>query len=148
LTAIENMTKETIINKQLPINELLDNSFNYPSSGFDGGIIKYYGKEIQSYFYCDYATGEEVLLRQSNDFRGYNLLALRPIRQDELVPNGWRMPFNIVQQAEVIVIERLVRYSRTLHSSINIIWPIIDKPRDIVWRYVVEGAQRARPWPE
>ena len=47
--------------------------------------------------------------------------------------------FKIVQQAEVIVIERLGRYSRTLHSGINIIWPIIDKPRDIVWRYVVEG---------
>jgi regulator of protease activity HflC (stomatin/prohibitin superfamily) len=47
--------------------------------------------------------------------------------------------FKIVQQAEVIVIERLGKYSRTLHSGINIIWPIIDKPRDIIWRYVVEG---------
>ena len=47
--------------------------------------------------------------------------------------------FKIVQQAEVIVIERLGKYSRTLHSGINIIWPIIDKPREITWRYVVEG---------
>jgi len=47
--------------------------------------------------------------------------------------------FKIVQQAEVIVIERLGKYSRTLHSGINIIWPIIDKPREIIWRYVVEG---------
>lgn len=47
--------------------------------------------------------------------------------------------FKVVQQAEVIVIERLGKYSRTLHSGINIIWPIIDKPRDITWRYVVEG---------
>ncbi|NLI72418.1 MAG: SPFH/Band 7/PHB domain protein [Bacteroidales bacterium] len=47
--------------------------------------------------------------------------------------------FKIVQQAEVIVIERLGKYNRTLHSGINIIWPIIDKPREITWRYVVEG---------
>ena len=47
--------------------------------------------------------------------------------------------FKIVQQAEVMVIERLGKYSRTLHSGINIIWPIVDKPREITWRYVVEG---------
>lgn len=29
--------------------------------------------------------------------------------------------FKIVQQAEVIVIERLGKYSRTLHSGINIV---------------------------
>ncbi len=46
--------------------------------------------------------------------------------------------FKIVQQAEVIVIERLGKYKRTLHSGINIIWPVIDKPREITWRYVVE----------
>lgn len=47
--------------------------------------------------------------------------------------------FKIVQQSEVMIIERLGKYSRTLHSGINIIWPIIDKPRDITWRYIVEG---------
>ncbi len=47
--------------------------------------------------------------------------------------------FKIVQQSEVVIIERLGKYSRTLNSGINIIWPIIDKPRDITWRYVEEG---------
>ncbi len=42
----------------------------------------------------------------------------------------------IVQQSETMVIERLGKYSRTLQSGINIIWPIIDRPRDIVWRFV------------
>lgn len=46
--------------------------------------------------------------------------------------------FKIVQQAETMIIERLGRYSRTLSSGINIIWPVIDKPREIIWRYVVE----------
>lgn len=42
----------------------------------------------------------------------------------------------IVQQSETIVIERLGKYSRTLPSGINIIWPIIDRPREIIWRFV------------
>ena len=46
--------------------------------------------------------------------------------------------FKIVQQSEVIIIERLGKYSRTLTSGINVIWPIIDKPREITWRYVLE----------
>lgn len=48
------------------------------------------------------------------------------------------MGFKIVQQSETMVIERLGKYSRTLSSGINIIWPIIDRPREIMWRYVKE----------
>lgn len=39
--------------------------------------------------------------------------------------------FKIVQQSEVVIIERLGKYSRTLSSGINIIWPIIDKPETL-----------------
>ena len=42
----------------------------------------------------------------------------------------------IVQQAEVVVIERLGKYDRILHSGINIIWPFLEKPRPVIWRYV------------
>lgn len=41
----------------------------------------------------------------------------------------------IVQQAEIIIIERLGRYSRTLDSGLHFIWPFIDKKRAIIWRY-------------
>lgn len=44
--------------------------------------------------------------------------------------------FKIVQQAETMVIERLGAYHRTLHKGVNIIWPIIDKAREIEWRYI------------
>ncbi len=49
-----------------------------------------------------------------------------------LVVRGLR----IVQQAEVVIIERLGRYHATLTSGVNVIWPFIDKPRRISWRYV------------
>jgi len=45
----------------------------------------------------------------------------------------------IVRQSEVIIVERLGKYHKTLNSGINIIWPIIDRPRNIMWRYVQEG---------
>ena len=49
-----------------------------------------------------------------------------------LVMKGLR----IIQQAETMVVERLGRYHRTLHSGINVIIPIIDRGRVILWRYV------------
>jgi regulator of protease activity HflC (stomatin/prohibitin superfamily) len=48
------------------------------------------------------------------------------------------MGFKIVQQSETMIIERLGKYNRTLDAGINIIWPIIDKPREIMWRYLRE----------
>ncbi len=42
----------------------------------------------------------------------------------------------IVKQAQVIIIERLGKYNRTLDSGLHIIWPVVDKARQINWRYV------------
>jgi len=45
----------------------------------------------------------------------------------------------IVQQSENVIIERLGKYNRTLAAGINIIIPIVDRPREIMWRYTREG---------
>ena len=45
----------------------------------------------------------------------------------------------IVQQSETIIIERLGKYQQTLKSGLNIIIPFIDQPREITWRYSIEG---------
>jgi regulator of protease activity HflC (stomatin/prohibitin superfamily) len=42
----------------------------------------------------------------------------------------------VVQQAEVIIIERLGRYRKTLTSGLHLIIPIIDKARSFMWRFV------------
>ncbi|MEA1971809.1 MAG: SPFH domain-containing protein [Candidatus Cloacimonadota bacterium] len=47
----------------------------------------------------------------------------------------------IVKQSEVMIIERLGSYYRTLPSGIHIIWPVIDKPRDIIWRFITTDAR-------
>jgi len=41
----------------------------------------------------------------------------------------------VVRQAEVVIIERLGKYYKTLPSGIHIIIPIFDKVRPIHWRY-------------
>lgn len=46
----------------------------------------------------------------------------------------------IVSQSETKVIERLGKYDRTLPSGLNIIWPIIDRAKDINARRVIEDA--------
>lgn len=47
--------------------------------------------------------------------------------------------FKIVRHSETMVIERLGRYDRILKSGINIIWPIVDRPRTVHWRYTETG---------
>ncbi|MCK5781085.1 MAG: SPFH/Band 7/PHB domain protein [Flavobacteriales bacterium] len=49
----------------------------------------------------------------------------------------------IVQQSETIIIERLGKYHKTLQSGFNVIIPVVDKPRDIIWRYTQEGPDGA-----
>lgn len=45
----------------------------------------------------------------------------------------------IIQQSETKIIERLGKYNRTLPSGVNIIWPIIDKPRKMYVRSYNQG---------
>lgn len=45
----------------------------------------------------------------------------------------------IVKQSEAMIVERLGKYHATLESGINIIIPVIDRPRQINWRYTETG---------
>ncbi len=45
----------------------------------------------------------------------------------------------IIRQSEAMVVERLGKYHKTLNAGINVIIPVIDQPRDIMWRYLREG---------
>jgi regulator of protease activity HflC (stomatin/prohibitin superfamily) len=46
------------------------------------------------------------------------------------------MGLKIIRQSETMIIERLGRYHRSLESGVNILWPIIDRPRAMHWRYM------------
>jgi len=46
------------------------------------------------------------------------------------------MGIKIVRQSETMVIERLGKFNRVLDSGVNIIWPIVDRPREIEWKYM------------
>lgn len=74
-----------------PITELLENSIYYPSSYFDGSVVKAYAHDYQSFVYCDYGVTEEDFLAKLETFRGYNVLAHRPVQKEELIPDGWEL---------------------------------------------------------
>lgn len=101
MNLLDVFTKESILNNPLPIEMLLDKSLFYPASGFDGGVVKHFGKEVQSFVYCDYAIAEDAFMENLNSFLGYDLVANRPLAMDELVPNGWnvQMPPNVSVEA-------------------------------------------------
>ena len=46
--------------------------------------------------------------------------------------------FTQVQQAQVMIIERFGSYNTTLNSGLHWICPIIDKPREIEWKFTRE----------
>lgn len=50
----------------------------------------------------------------------------------------------IVPQSETQVIERLGKFHKVLPSGINIIWPILDRPREMYFRQVTQGYVRTR----
>ena len=45
----------------------------------------------------------------------------------------------IVQQAEVVIVERLGKFDRVLESGFNFIIPIIEAPRAIDWKTTQRG---------
>lgn len=45
----------------------------------------------------------------------------------------------IVQQAEVVIIERLGKFERILQSGFNFIFPILEAPRGMNWRVTQKG---------
>ncbi|MCK9204528.1 MAG: hypothetical protein M0P58_08875 [Bacteroidales bacterium] len=88
---MEKLTKTDIVNGPFPLTNLLNNSLYYPACGFDGNIIRRYSKKIQSFIFCDYATGEDAFMCHLHDFPGYDVFGNRSLKQDELIPNGWQM---------------------------------------------------------
>ena len=45
----------------------------------------------------------------------------------------------IVQQAEVVIVERLGKFDRVLQSGFNFIIPVIEAPRAIDWKTTQRG---------
>lgn len=84
-----NLTKDKFYKEKFPVKEVLENSLYYPACEFDGNIVKCFSKEVQSFVYCDYATGEEALLKQINTFKGYSVFASRHINENEITPIGY-----------------------------------------------------------
>ena len=49
----------------------------------------------------------------------------------------------VIKQAEVMMVERLGKFHRTLKPGLNVLWPIVDQPRRIPWLQAAAGTGRA-----
>lgn len=49
----------------------------------------------------------------------------------------------VIRQAQVMIVERLGKYHRTLAPGINVLIPIVDKPRSTAWIVPIIGSARA-----
>jgi hypothetical protein len=87
--ALCQLQREQIEHGELPLIELLKDSFYYPACEFDGAAIKHFGRAINSFVYCDYSVAQESLVERLDSFRGYKLIGDRSLGMEELIPNGW-----------------------------------------------------------
>ena len=85
MTKIDTITAHQILNEDLPLDDLLENSSYYPASFFDGEIVRIFSKDIQSFIYCDYNVGEKKLIEELATFKGYELVAHRSVKKEELI---------------------------------------------------------------
>lgn len=81
-----------IVNDPFPLDLVLQNSLYYPACGFDGDPVKYLAGNVLSFINVDYSHTRDEFLTALKEpgFYGYDLLATRPIKKEELVPNGWQ----------------------------------------------------------
>lgn len=125
---LSQLSAADILEKPVPLRELLVGSLYYPSSGFDANVIRYCnttGREldIDSYVYCDYGISEEDLMGEAHNFLGYHILASRPLTYKELLPHGWD-----VQIPPGISRQRYTQYSNAWRPFAR--WIVYERDSD------------------
>lgn len=93
--SFNNILRNSMRDGDFPLGELLSNSLYYPASNHDGGMLRvcntiHQELGIQSFIYCDYSVCEEALLLDAKTIRGYHIAMHRRIRDEELMPTGYR----------------------------------------------------------
>jgi len=87
---LRQLTAEAIQRDGFPLQDILNDSVYYPSSGIDGDPIKYLAGNTFSFVYVDHGKSRQEMRKALNDgFRGYSILLSRDVEEKELTPNGW-----------------------------------------------------------
>ncbi|MBC8386388.1 MAG: hypothetical protein H8E09_00940 [Gammaproteobacteria bacterium] len=89
---LTNLSIDTIKSEPFPLDQVLQDSLFYPSSGFDGDPVRYLAGNILSFIYVDYGYSHEEFMNALDNpgFLGYDLIANRSVAEKELTPRGWR----------------------------------------------------------
>lgn len=93
---LDNLTKEQIEQEEIPFEDLLRDSVYYPACNLDGRPIRYCNTiwrklGVNSFVYCDFDVSEDQFLKEMEHICGYKVLGHRALRQDEYIPEGWKL---------------------------------------------------------
>ena len=92
-TWLSNLTKKMIEEERIPLEEILQDSLYYPSSGLDGDPVRHFSNLFNSYVYVDYGvTKKDLIAELDRGFNGYYLFASRDVTRDDLSFDSWRPP--------------------------------------------------------
>lgn len=92
-----NLNADTIANHPFPLKDVLTDSLYYPGAGTDGKPVRWLAGNCYSFVYTDYLVEQSdlmaVISHESTGLRGYEVLGIRNIAMQELIPNGWNPVF-------------------------------------------------------
>ncbi len=99
---LADVERDNINSRSLPLDGLLQDSLYYPASGFDGNPIRRLAGNVFSFVYVDYGMKREALMNalERPGFHGYELLAMRDVRQHELSSRPWQLPALLPQDGD------------------------------------------------
>ena len=93
---LENLTPESILYGEIPMDDLLIDSLYYPACLTDGRPIKFCNTMwrklgINSFVYCDFDLSEEAFIRELSTIRGYHVVAHRSLKPSEYLAPEWKL---------------------------------------------------------
>jgi len=90
---LSSISKQSIEEDKIPLEEILQDSLYYPSSGLDGDPVRHFSNLFNSYVYVDYGvTKKDLIAELDRGFNGYYLFASRDVTREDLSYGNWRPP--------------------------------------------------------
>jgi len=121
------LTRQEIETQAFPLFEVLGGSLYYPASGLDGSPIRHWSIGVESFVYADMSVTQASYESELSHgaFRGYQLLASKPLHPTDLTPTGWRL--QIPECLDADVYQRLVVDALSDGTRPFAMWSIFER---------------------
>lgn len=109
----------------LPLRELLSDSLYYPACGTDGSMVAEASGYVHSFIYVDYGVTRGALLEAlaRDGFRGYRVLARRPVGQHEFGATSMRAPRDDLRELTPDVLREMEKRAASAYAE----WVVFER---------------------